>query len=194
MSVSSFITSSPPAPIGAPSLDMPSKSSGASIMLIGMEPPMAPPKWMALGALPSGTPPPMTNTIVRSGVPIGTSTTPLLTTWPESDTSLVPLLFSEPMLVYQSAPRLMISGTLVQVSTLLRLLGLFQMPLTDVRMYLGRGSGALPSMERMRALDSPETKMPTSKCNSTSKSKPVPRMFLPRSEEHTSELQSQSNL
>ena len=56
----------------------------------------------------------------------------------------------------------MISGTLAQVSTLLRLEGLSQMPLTEVRMYFGLGSGALPSIERISAEDSPETKMPTS--------------------------------
>ena len=34
-------------------------------------------------------------------------------------------------------------------------------------MYFGRGSGGLPSIERISALDSPDTKMPTSKCSST---------------------------
>src|SRR5215208_2973464 len=101
--------------------------------------------------------------MVRSDVPIGTSTTPLSTTLPDRETSLVPLLPSVPMLAYQSAPRLMICGTLAQVSTLLRLLGRSQMPATEVRMYLGRGSGGWPSIERISALDSPDTKMPTSK-------------------------------
>ena len=104
---------------------------------------------------------------------------PLLTTLPDRDTSLVPLLFSEPMLVNQSAPFSMICGTLAQVSTLFRFDGLSQMPDTEVRMYLGRGSGALPSIERISAEDSPETKMPTSKCSSTWKPKPLPRMLSP---------------
>ena len=53
-------------------------------------------------------------------------------------------------------------------------------PLTEVRMYFGLGSGGLPSIERISALDSPDTKMPTSKCSSTLKLKPESRMFSPR--------------
>ena len=75
----------------------------------------------------------------------------------------------------------MMSGTLAQVSTLLRTLGLSQRPLTAVRMYLGLGSPALPSMAVIKALDSPQTNAPAPRWTLTSKSKPDPRMFLPSS-------------
>ena len=38
-----------------------------------MQPPDGPPVWTALNARPSGAPPPISNTISRSVIPIGTS-------------------------------------------------------------------------------------------------------------------------
>ena len=60
----------------------------------------------------------------------------------------------------QALPRLMMRGTLAQVSTLLSRLGLFQTPHSEVWRYLGLGSPTLPSRAFMRAVDSPETKAP----------------------------------
>jgi len=78
-----------------------------------------------------------------------------------------PLLPSVPVEVYQSEPLLIIRGTLAQVSTLFRTLGLPQIPLTEVRIYLGLGSGGFPSIDLINALDSPETNIPISICTST---------------------------
>ncbi len=55
---------------------------------------------------------------------MGTSTRPVLFTLPTREKILVPLLFSVPMLLNHSAPFSMISGTVAQVSTLFRLVGL----------------------------------------------------------------------
>ena len=71
----------------------------------------------------------MSKMISRSVMPIGTSTSPVLRTLPTREKTFVPLLPSVPMLRNQSTPLLMISGTLAQVSTLLRLDGLSQSPL-----------------------------------------------------------------
>ena len=56
--------------------------------------------------------------------------------------------------------------------------------MSDVRGIDGRYTGALrkwPGMDRIKALDSPETKIPTSKWTSTSKLKPEPKMLSPSS-------------
>ena len=63
----------------------------------------------------------------------------------------MPLLLSVPNWVNQSAPLLMISGTLAQVSTLFRTLGLSHRPLMLERIYFGLGSPALPSRAVIRA-------------------------------------------
>ena len=125
-------------------------------------------------------PPPMSYIISRNVIPMGTSTSPVLFTLPTSEKILVPLLPSVPMLANQSAPRLIIRGTLAQVSTLLRLLGLSPIPLTAVRVYFGRGSPTFPSIAFIKALDSPETKAPAPRCTVTSKLNLEPRIFLPR--------------
>ena len=62
----------------------------------------------------------------------GTSATPVLTIFPDNDTSFVPLLRSVPVEVYHSEPLLIIKGTLAQVSTLFRTLGFSQIPFTEV--------------------------------------------------------------
>ena len=61
---------------------------------------------------------------------------------------------------YHAEPLFIIRGTFAHVSTLFRFEGMSKSPLTDVRMYLGQGSPTFPSMELMRALDSPDTKAP----------------------------------
>ena len=62
-----------------------------------MQPPEGPPVWTALILPPSGAPPPISSTICRSGMPIGTSMRPVLLILPASAKTLVPLLFSVPM-------------------------------------------------------------------------------------------------
>src|SRR6516225_4874141 len=84
-----------------------------------MHPPDGPPVCTALMSLPSGAPPPISSTMVRNVIPIGTSTRPVLRTLPARENTLVPRLLPTPMLAYQSGPRRSIGVTLENVSTLL---------------------------------------------------------------------------
>ena len=68
----------------------------------GMQPPDGPPVCTALRRLPSGIPPPISKTISRSVMPIGTSISPVFCTRPASAKTFVPLLFSVPMDAYQA--------------------------------------------------------------------------------------------
>ena len=61
--------------------------------------------------------------ISRSGVPIGSSYVPGRTTWPETQKSFGPGLFSGPIERNQSAPRSTMCGTQASVSTLLTMVG-----------------------------------------------------------------------
>ena len=61
--------------------------------------------------------------ISRIVVPIATSIRPVLRTLPTSEKTLVPLFFGTPIFRNQSAPWLMITGTLTKVSTLLSTVG-----------------------------------------------------------------------
>ena len=76
------------------------------------------------------------------------------------NSTLVPLLLLVPIFEYHSAPLAIITGTLAQVSTLFKLLGLSQSPLSTERIYFARGSPTLPSKEVIKAEDSPQTKAP----------------------------------
>ncbi|MBA7713043.1 hypothetical protein ES703_122041 [subsurface metagenome] len=178
--VSSSITIMPPEPIIEPTLVSSSKSIGRSRNFSGITPPEGPPVWTALNFFPPGIPPPISKMTSLSVIPIGTSTSPVLFTLPTREKIFVPLLPSVPMPANHSEPLLIIKGTVAQVSTLFRLLGFSQTPLTAVRIYFGLGSPTLPSMAVIKALDSPDTKAPAPRCTLTSKSKPEPRMFVPR--------------
>ena len=85
---------------------------GVSISEAGMQPPEGPPVWAALNFLPFGIPPPISSTISRRVVPIGTSTRPVLWILPPSAKTLVPLLFSVPIEANHSGPFRMICGML----------------------------------------------------------------------------------
>ena len=111
---------------------------------------------------------------------MGTSTRPVLLILPTREKIFVPLLPSVPNWVNQSAPLLMMSGTLAHVSTLFNTLGRSQSPLILERMYFGRGSPTLPSRAVIRAVDSPHTKAPAPWCTITLNSNPDPRIFSPR--------------
>ncbi len=124
MQLSSSMTIMPPEPIIEPIFVSSSKSTGMSRYFSGMQPPEGPPVWIALNFLPSGIPPPMSKTISRSVIPIGTSTRPVLLILPTREKIFVPLLPSVPIEAYQSAPRSMMNGTFAQVSTLFRFVGL----------------------------------------------------------------------
>src|SRR4051794_41550482 len=104
-----------------------------------MQPPDGPPVWTALKLRPSGTPPPISKTISRRVIPIGTSIRLVFLTWPVRANTLVPLLFSVPTLANESAPSRMIGTMLASVSTLLISVGQPQRP--DSAGYGGGGGG-----------------------------------------------------
>src|SRR3990170_691355 len=104
MHVVSSMTTMPPDPMMAPVLLMFSKSTGVSMSDSGIQPPEGPPICTALNFRFPLMPPPMSKIMVLSGVPIGTSTRPMLLRAPESANTFVPLLFSIPKLENQSAP------------------------------------------------------------------------------------------
>jgi len=112
MQVSSSKTIMPPEPMIAPALVRASYSVGVLRCSAGRHPPEGPPIWTALNFLCSGIPPPMSNTIRPSGVPMSTSTSPTLQTLPVSAKTLVPLDESVPTLAYSSPPRSRIKPTL----------------------------------------------------------------------------------
>ncbi len=93
-----------------------------------MQPPEGPPVCTALNFLPSGIPPPISKTISRSVIPMGTSTSPVFCTRPARAKTFVPLLFSVPISAYHSPPLRMMGATLAKVSTLLIRVGCSQKP------------------------------------------------------------------
>ena len=133
MQVSSSMTIMPPEPIIAPALASSSKSTAMSSMLLGDA---AARRAAGLDRLELLAARECRRRSRRrcpgASSPIGTSTRPVFLILPTREKIFVPLLFSVPNCVNQSAPLLMISGTLAQVSTLLRLVGLSQSPLTAV--------------------------------------------------------------
>ncbi|MPN39609.1 hypothetical protein SDC9_187137 [bioreactor metagenome] len=181
MQVSSSMTTSPPEPIIAPAFLSESKSSGRSRSSVVRHPPEGPPICTALNFFPPRTPPPMSKMTSLSVVPIGTSMSPVLTMLPVSAKAFVPGLFSGPMDLYQSAPRVMISGTLAKVSTLLSTVGLSNRPCSTVRGGFTRGMPRLPSMEAVSALPSPQTNAPAPRAMCSVKQNSVPRMLSPSS-------------
>src|SRR4030042_1736823 len=178
--VCSSMTIIPPEPIIEPALVSSSKSTFTSSSSAGRHPPDGPPVCTALNFLPAGMPPPTLYTISLRVMPMGTSTRPVLFILPTTEKIFVPLLPSVPNWANQSAPLLIISGTVAHVSTLFKQLGLSQTPLMAVWIYFGLGSPTLPSNAVIRALDSPETKAPAPRCTLIVKSKPEPRIFSPR--------------
>ena len=104
-----------------------------------MQPPDGPPVCTALNSPPSTMPPPMSNTMSRSEMPIGTSTSPEFTTRPARANTLVPLLSAVPIDAYQAAPLRMMGAMLANVSTLLISVGWPHKP--DTAGYGGRGRG-----------------------------------------------------
>src|SRR6478736_2768943 len=125
-----------------------------------MQPPDGPPVCTDLIERPSGAPPPISSTICRNGIPIGTSMRPLLVILPVSAKTFVPLLFSVPKLAYHSAPLLMMGAMLANVSTLLMSVGQPQRPLSAGKGGRGRGVPRLPSTDAINAVSSPHTNAP----------------------------------
>ena len=86
------MTIRPPEPIMEPTRVSVSKSTGRSSSDSGRQPPEGPPVCTALNVLPPGMPPPISKTISRRVIPMGTSTRPVLFTLPTSENTLVPEL------------------------------------------------------------------------------------------------------
>src|SRR4030042_3299926 len=120
----SSITTMPPEPTIEPALESTSKSIGRSNLSTGRHPPDGPPVCTAFILFPLTAPPPMSNTTVLMGVPMATSTRPVFLIRPVRARILVPLLPCVPFEANQDEPFKMIAGTLAQVSTLLRVVGL----------------------------------------------------------------------
>ena len=105
-------------------------------------------------------PPPISNTISRRVVPIGTSIRPVLLTSPVSAKVFVPFEVSVPICENQSAPLRRITGTLAKVSTLLINVGLPNRPLFAGNGGFGLGIPRSPSIDAIRAVSSPQTNAP----------------------------------
>ncbi len=71
-------------------------------------------------------------------------------------------------------------GIFAQVSTLFKTVGLSHRPFSTLLIYFALGSPTFPSMDAIRALDSPHTKAPPPLTISSSKSNPLPRIFFPK--------------
>ena len=67
--------------------------------------------------------PPESSSSWRMVMPIGASNWPGRATWPDSEYSVKPLDFSEPIFLNQAAPLAMIAGTEAMDSTLLITVG-----------------------------------------------------------------------
>ncbi len=105
-------------------------------------------------------PPQMSNTILPTDVPMGTSTSPMLLILPVTAKTLVPFDDSVPILAKTSPPSIMIWGMLAKVSTLLRMVGFFHRPCTAGKGGRGLGMPRRPSMEAISAVSSPHTNAP----------------------------------
>lgn len=81
-------------------------------------------------AWPSLPPPPIPSISSRRLMPSGTSTRPVLATWPTSEKTTVPLLPGAPSAAYHAAPRAMIAGIMAHDLTLLMTVGIRHSPAT----------------------------------------------------------------
>ena len=144
-----------------------------------MHPPEGPPVCTALNFLSPEMPPPMSKTSSRSDIPSGTSASPVFLTLPTRAMVLVPLLFSVPYSLNQSAPFCMIRPTQVRVSTLLMMVGLLQRPETAGNGGRGVGIPRSPSIDWIRAVSSPQTKAPAPSLILILKPNPEPRISSP---------------
>src|SRR5579862_9860519 len=98
--------------------------------------------------------------ISRNVVPLGSSYTPGLTTWPLTQNKRLPPFFSLPNFAYHSAPLLMMGGTQAMVSTLLITVGQPNNPITAGNGGLRRGKPFLPSRDSKSAVSSPQIYAP----------------------------------
>ena len=108
-----------------------SKSTGRSARVSGMQPPEGPPICTALRCRPPSMPPPISSTMRRMLIPMGTSISPPRTILPARAKVLVPGLVGVPAALKASTPWVRIQGTVARVSTLLTRVGCPHRPLVD---------------------------------------------------------------
>ena len=89
-------------------------------------------------------------------MPSGASYWPGVVTWPDSEYSVKPGDFSEPIARNQSTPLSKIGGTLAMDSTLLTTVGQAYRPATAGNGGLSRGWPRRPSSESSSAVSSPQ--------------------------------------
>ncbi len=89
-----------------------------------MQPPEGPPVCTAFTFLVVPVPSPISKMNFSSVDPKGSSTKPVFFTFPTSENTLVPVLFSVPVCVNHSLPFSIMTGMLHHVSTLLIVVGL----------------------------------------------------------------------
>src|SRR6185369_11440335 len=126
------------------------------------------------------TPPQTSLMIWLNVVPIGSSNTPGLLTWPDTHTMRVPPDRPVPSSLNQAPPLSTMNGTFISVSTLLTIVGLPNRPLIAGNGGLSRGWPRKPSSELSSAVSSPQMYAPAPRWTVSSHSMLVPRMFLPR--------------
>src|SRR5215216_2191765 len=95
---------------------------------------------------------------------IGASNVPGRFTAPLTQNIFGPPFFSGPSDAYHSAPRVITSGTLHSVSTLLTAVGHFHAPSTAGKGGLKRGCARLPSSDSSSAVSSPASYAPAPRC------------------------------
>jgi len=98
-----------------------------------------PPGITALARRPFHTPPHTSSMIWRNVMPIGSSNTPGLLTWPDTHTMRVPPERPMPSALNHAPPLSMIAGTFISVSTLFTIVGLPNRPFTAGNGGLSRG-------------------------------------------------------
>jgi hypothetical protein len=117
----------------------------------------APPGNQHINSKPSCMPPAYSYNNSRPVVPIGNSHTPVRLARPETPYNLVPLspLLPRDKPLNQSAPRTIMAGILLSVSTLLTTVGFPQRPAICGNGGLARGLARRPSRELISAVSSP---------------------------------------
>ena len=122
----------------------------------------------------------MSYTISLNVTPIGTSTRPILLTFPPNANTFVPFDFSVPMPEYHSAPFRIIFVTLAYVSTLFINVGFPYNPSFAGNGGFNLGWPRFPSIDSKSAVSSPHTNAPAPNLTSRSKLNPEFQIFSPK--------------
>src|SRR5512138_1637116 len=116
----------------------------------------------------------------ESLIPIGTSTNPERTVFPEIEKILVPRPDAVPVERNQLGPFSIMAGTLARVFTLLTIVGFPKSPFSAGKGGLVQGSPRFPWRLWISAVSSPHTKAPALVWMEIEREKPLLKMFSPR--------------